>query len=166
MTCSNASERDRLKTIETDLSAPPRQWNPAVDVFGRSKPGITRAQAEAEALSIAGNLASEHGRNESARRSGVQLQSLEQRGGESVLIVAILTTIVGLVIFLACANVTNLLLASAAGRRREIGTRLAIGASRGRIVRQLLTESLLLGLLGGAIGLGIAVEIMPWRSSR
>jgi predicted permease len=157
----DASARERLKALEADLNAPPRQWNPAVDVFGRSKPGITRAQAEAEVLSIAGTLASEHGRNESARRSGVQLQSLEKRDGQSILLVGILITIVGLVIFLACANVTNLLLASAAGRRREIGTRLAIGASRARIVRQLLTESLLLGLLGGALGLGIAAQIMP-----
>ena len=76
--------------LEADLNATPRQWNPAVDVFGRPKPGITRAQAEAEVLSIAGNLASEHGRSESTRRASVQLQSLETPVGRSFLIVGIL----------------------------------------------------------------------------
>jgi predicted permease len=156
----DAAERDRLKAIEADLQSA-RPSNPAVDVLGRVAPGVTRAQAEAEVRSIAAALANERP-GATPRRPPVQFQSLDEvTNAAAIRFATILMITAGVVMLLACANVTNLLLASAAGRRREIGTRLAIGASRGRIVRQLLTESLMLGVIGGALGLWFAIEILP-----
>ena len=152
------ADRELRQQLEADLSAPPPQWNPAVDVFCRPKPGITRAQAESEVRAIVAALTGDRG---VTHRPGVKLESLDEYQRDSILLAAILMTIIGLVVFLACANITNLLLASAATRSREIGTRLAIGASRARIVRQLMTESLLLGLVGGALGLMIAAQVLP-----
>jgi predicted permease len=157
----DAAERERLKAIESDLAAPSRPWNPAVDVFGRLGAGVTRAQAEAEVRGIAAALAGRNAGRGPARRPPVQLESLDRPEGRSTALPLVVGGIVALVIFLACANVTNVLLASAAGRRREMGTRLAIGASRARIVRQLLTESLMLGAIAGALGLWLAVMTLP-----
>ena len=154
------AERDRLKAIEADLSAPSPTWNPPVDVFARLETGVTRAQAEAEVRTITAAL---QGRSETASTRGplLELESLDKHDVGKTAGALIVAGIVALIMFLACANVTNVLLASAAGRRREMGTRLAIGASRARIVRQLLTESVMLGSIAGAVGLGLAMAILP-----
>jgi macrolide transport system ATP-binding/permease protein len=131
-------------------------------VFGRLKPGVTVAQAEANLKTIAAQLESSYP-NDNKGRSAAAIPLLDARtnpgggGGNPIATVAsLLTVVVGLVLLIACANIANLLLARATARRREIAMRLALGARRARIVRQLLTESVLLALLGGAAGLVVA----------
>ena len=139
-----------------------------VNLYGRLKPGVTMQQAEADLNLVAENLARLHPRENGDTR--VQLRTeLDGRyegatrvmryGGVLALFVS------GLVLLLACANVANLMLARAAVRAREIGIRLAIGAGRGRIVRQLLTESLLLALVGGLLGWAFAYLGAGWAQA-
>jgi len=131
------------------------------DVFtllGRLKPGVTRAQAETDFQLITSRLAQSYPAED--RKTKITLTSAGTfvSLNEDAMALAIpLVLGFGLVLLIACANVANLLLARAAARQREIGVRLALGASRWRVVRQLITESLLLSLAGGAAGLLLAV---------
>jgi predicted permease len=129
-------------------------------MWGRMKPGVTAAQAQAEMSALTEQLGREYpGEN---RKATVQLKrapgfaSVDEEAGQIFLI---LPLSVVLVLLIACANVANLMLARAAKRQKEIGTRLALGATRLRIIRQLLTESLLIALAGGALGL-----LLTWWS--
>jgi putative ABC transport system permease protein len=127
-------------------------------VQGRLKPGVTTSQAEAALQSIASQLARDYpheNENKTISLSPPGLFGAFMRG-PIVGFAGVLMAVVGLVLLLACTNLANLLLARATERRKEIAIRLAIGASRSRLVRQLLTESILLALLGGAIGLALA----------
>jgi putative ABC transport system permease protein len=137
-------------TLSPELLAD--RGNHNVSVVARLKPGVTLQQAQAEMEKIASKLAQEY--PETNGQFGVRLISLHEeviRGIKKPLLILFGT--VGFVLLIACFNATNLLLARATTRAREFAVRLALGATRYRIIQQVLVESLLLALLGGMLGL-------------
>ncbi|MBI4477875.1 MAG: ABC transporter permease, partial [Acidobacteria bacterium] len=122
-------------------------------VFGRMRDEVTREQTQAEMSALAARLARQY--PDSNKDLGAAVQTFNDRfnGGPIRLVFLTLMGAVGFVLLIACANVANLLLARSAQRAREVAVRVSLGATRRRVVRQLLLESLILGIISGALGL-------------
>ncbi|HEY6803033.1 MAG TPA: ABC transporter permease [Pyrinomonadaceae bacterium] len=127
-----------------------------ISVIGRLKPGVTLSQAQSDIAGIAGRLEKDFPDTNAGLGSNV-ISLHTQIVGNVKTLITILLGAVSLVLLIACTNVASLLLARATQREREFAIRRAVGANRGRLVRQLLTESVLLSFVGGIAGLGLSV---------
>jgi putative ABC transport system permease protein len=146
-------------TPTTDLE---KRSNRTLNLFGILKNGTSIPKASADLERIAQRLAAEY--PDADKGIGVQVQTFQERynGGPIRLIFLLMLAAVGFVLLIVCANVANMMLSRALGRRREISIRVAIGASRWSVIRLMLVESLLLSVIGGTLGLGLAALGVYW----
>jgi putative ABC transport system permease protein len=150
---------NRLTRYWDPIHFSPREWNARgshyLNVIARLKPGVTVARAQADMKTIARRLEQQY--PDTNRHVGATVIPMkDQMVGNTGIALLVLLGAAACVLLIACANVANLLLAKAAGREREMAIRTALGARRTRLIRQMLTESLLLAVVGGALGLVIA----------
>lgn len=136
--------------IQSEDFVSKKRANHQLTVIAKLKPGVTRDEAQAEMTAIASRLEQAYPENQGIGAKVVLLS--EQVVGNSRIALLVLMGAVGLVLLIACANVANLMLTRASGRRREIAIRIALGASRGHIIRQLMSEALLLSLASAIAG--------------
>jgi predicted permease len=129
-----------------------------LQVFGRMRPGASRAQAQTELNGVAARLAAAYP-DTNKEFPTVRVETFNERfnGGNIRTVMLSMMGAVGFVLLIACANVANLQLSRSVHRSREVAVRIALGATRWRVVRQLLVESVVLGTMGGVLGLGLAV---------
>lgn len=153
-----------------NLYGPPRDWGNIITMIGRLKPGVSLAQAREDADRVAPTMCWNNKRPDScgsyAEHKGVggvvPVLLKDYIGGKLRRALVVLWFAVGAILLIACVNLSNLLLARAAARSKEFAMRGALGASRGRIVRQLLTESLVLSCAGAGFGLLLAIVLVQW----
>ncbi len=157
-TLGGAEEAEVLLPLPFGPKAPQTRNGEDYNIMARLKPGVSPAQAQAEMDGLTARLRADHPDfypvNGGLTFGVVPLK--QQVVGDVTRALWILIASVAFVLLIACANVANLLMARALGRQKEIAIRSALGASRGRILRQLLTESVLLAIVGGALGLLLA----------
>jgi predicted permease len=146
------------------LYAGPRDWGNIVTFIGRLKPGVTIAQAGQDAAVAVRGMCWNNRRPQScgSYKTPVPTPLKEYVSGRLRRSLVVLWTAVGMILLIACVNLSNLLLARAAARSKEFAMRAALGAGRGRIVRQLLTESLVLSVVGAVFGLALASTLLTW----
>jgi predicted permease len=153
-----------------NLYGPPRGWGNIITMIGRVKPGVTLAQAQGDAEAAAPHMCWNNNVPKScgsyAVHNGeggvVPVPLKDYVSGRLRRSLVVLWSAVGTILLIACVNLSNLLLARAASRSKEFAMRGALGASRFRIVRQLLTESMVLSISGAVLGLGLAWILVSW----
>lgn len=149
-----------------NLYGPPRDWGNIITFIGRLKPGVTLAQAREDAVRVAPSMCWNNRYPQSCGDYGkdgvVPVALKDYVSGRLRRSLIVLWSAVGLILLIACVNLSNLLLARATARSKEFAMRTALGAGRSRIVRQLLTESLVLSCTGAVFGLGLAYGLVFW----
>ena len=155
MEIGNVAQVDVWTPLTIDRSATARD-DRNLSTTGRLAPGVSHAQANAEIRAIASRLEKEHPTTNGGwgARVATTHEAITSRGAWTAL--ALLGLVVAFVLMIACANLANLMLARANERTREVALRAALGAGRGEVVRQLVVESLILGIVGGVAGLALA----------
>ena len=163
-TLDGAEQADILLPLPLPLDAAQNRDHEDYNIMGKLRPGVSIAQAQAEMDTITARLRHDYPQTyppNGGLTFGI-VPLLEQVVGDARPTLFVLLGAVGFVLVIACANVANLLLARAVARQKEIAIRTALGASRLRIVRQVLTESMLLSLSGGACGVLLAFWSLHW----